>query len=159
MSQRRAISVPATGLRLRVVRKCANDRLLFGRPAVTYGPYEGGALHLFDAGQVFGFVRWRGDGYGTQTWRVVVARGLAAGEDGSAVPGLEPGGEVLLHAFGKVRAKRALRAIDVLSDKHVLHEIAPSYWRHLHLCVERNVVPDPYDEAVFRLRAATGFSS
>jgi hypothetical protein len=159
MSQRRAISVPATGLRLRVVRKCANDRLLFGRPAVTYGPYEGGALHLFDAGQVFGFVRWRGDEYGTQTWRVVVARWLAAGDDGTAVPGLEPGGAVLLHAFGKVRAKRALRAIDGLSDKHVLHEIAPSYWRHVHLSVERNVIPDAYDEAAFRLRASVGFSS
>jgi len=159
MSRPRAISVPATGLRLRVVKNRANDRLLFGRPVVTYPLQEGGALHLFDAGQMFGFVRWRGDGYGTQTWRVVVARGLAAGEEGSAVPGLEPGGEVLLHAFGKVRAKRALRAIDVLSDKHVLHEIAPAYWWHVHLCVDRNVTPDPYDEAAFRLRAATGFAS
>jgi len=141
------------------VKNRANDRLLFGRPVVTYPLHEGGALHLFDAGQVFGFVRWRGDGYGTQTWRVVVARGLAVGEEGSAIPGLEPGGEVLLHAFGKVRAKRALRAIDVLSDKHVLHEIAPAYWRHVHLCVERNVSPDPYDEAAFQLRAAAGVSS
>jgi hypothetical protein len=146
-------------LRLRVVKNRANDRLLFGRPVVTYPLHEGGALHLFDAGQVFGFVRWRGDGYGTQTWRVVVARGLAAGEEGTAVPGLEPGGDVLLHAFGKARAKRALRAIDVLSDRLVLHEIAPAFWRHVHLCVERNVIPAPYDEAAFRQRAATGFSS
>lgn len=159
MKRSRTISVPATGLRLRVVKNCANDRLLFGRPAVTYGLNEGGALHLFDAGQVFGFVRWRGDGYGTQTWRVVVACGLKVGEDGTAVPGLEPGGEVLLHAFGKVRAKRALRALDVLSDGHVLHEIAPAYLRHVHLCVARNVRPDPYDEDAFRLRAATWISS
>lgn len=158
MNRRRAISVPATGLRLPVVKKRAGDRLLFGRPVVTYPLQEGGALHLFDAGQVFGFVRWRGDGYGTQTWRVVVARALAAGAEGTAVPGLEPGGAVLLHAFGKVRAKRALRAIDVLSDKHVLHEIAAAYWRHVHLCVDRNVTPDPYDEAAFHLRAAAGFS-
>jgi len=155
----REISVPATGLRLRVVKNRANDRLLFGRPVVTYPLHEGGALHLFDAGQVFGFVRWRGDGYGTQTWRVVVARGLAVGEEGTAIPGLEPGGEVLLHAFGKVRAKRALRAIDGLSGKHVLHEIAPAYWRHVHLCVERNVTHDAYDEATFHLRAAAGISS
>lgn len=65
MIQRRAISVPATGLRLRVVKNRANDRLLFKRPAVTHGLNEGGALHLFNADQVFGFVRWRGDGYGT----------------------------------------------------------------------------------------------
>ncbi|MEM0986463.1 MAG: hypothetical protein AAGJ32_09470 [Pseudomonadota bacterium] len=103
----------------------ANDRLLFGRPVVTYGPIESGALHLFDAGQVFGFVRWR-------RW--------------------------IWHAFGKVRAKRALRAIDVLSDRHVLHEIAPAFWRHVHLCVERNVVPDAYDEAAFRLRTSAGLS-
>jgi hypothetical protein len=158
MSRPRAISVPATGLRLRVVRNRAGDRLLFGHPVVTYAFHEGGALLLFDAGQVFGIVRWRGDGYGTQTWRVVVARALVAGEQGTAVPGLEPGGEVLLHAFGKVRAKRALRAIDGLCDRHVLHEIAPAYWRHIHLCVGQGVAPDPYDEAAFRLRADVGIS-
>jgi len=150
ISHPRVLSGPATGLRARVLKNRANDRLLFGRSVVTYPLHEGGALHLVDAGQVFGFVRWRGDGYGTQTWRVVVARGLAAGEEGSAIPGLEPGGEVLLHAFGKARAKRALGAIDVLSDKHVLQEIAPAYWRHLHLCVDRNIILDPYEEAAFQ---------
>ncbi len=159
MTRRRAISVPATGLRLRVAKNRANDRLLLGRPVVTYPFHEGGALHLFDAGQVFGFVRWRGDGYGTQTWRVAVVRALTAGEQGSAVPGLEPGGEVLPHGFGKVRAKRVLRTIGGLSDKHILHEIAPACWRHVHVCVERNVRPDAYDEAAFRPRAAAGMSS
>ena len=158
MSHPRAISVPATGLRLRVVKNRADDRLLFGRPVVTYPFHEGGALHLFDAGHVFGFVRWRGDGYGTQTWRVVVARALVAGEQGTVVPGLEPGGEVLLHAFGKARAKRALRTVDRLCDRHVSREIAPAYWRHVHLCVGQGVALDPYDEAAFRLRAEVGIS-
>ncbi|MEL6663512.1 MAG: hypothetical protein AAFO57_05945 [Pseudomonadota bacterium] len=46
----------------------------------------------------------------------------------------------------------------MLFDKHVLHEIAPAYWRHVHLCVERNVRPDAYDKAAFRLRAAARMS-
>lgn len=49
---------PPSGLRLRI----ANDRLFFGRPVVTYPLQEGGALNLFDAGQVFAFVRWRAMG-------------------------------------------------------------------------------------------------
>jgi len=31
-----------------------------------------------------------------------------------------------------IRSRRALRAIDVLSDAHILHETHPAYWRHAH---------------------------
>ncbi|WP_418887180.1 DUF2840 domain-containing protein [Hyphomonas oceanitis] len=47
-------------------------------------------------------------------------------------PGIITGAHLLLHAFGMIRSRRALRAIDVLSDAHILHETHPAYWRHAH---------------------------
>ncbi len=138
-----------TKLTLTVRGKSANDRLLFGRAFHSRGlPYRG-AMHLFEPGQVFGFVRWRGDGFGTQTWRVVVAEAGHPGEKLTRIPGIKPGAHVLLHAFGKTRAKRALRAIDVLSDAYVMHDIHPAYWRHVHAQIASNLLPDPYDPDVF----------
>mgnify|MGYP003651299806 CR=1 FL=1 len=58
------------------------------------------------------------------------------------------GAHLLLHAFGKTRARRALRAIDVLSDAHVLHDIHPAYWRHVHTQIASNLPLDPYDPDV-----------
>lgn len=106
-------------------------------------------MHLFEPGHVFGFVRWRGDGFGTQTWRVVVAVAGHPGEKLTRIPGLKPGAHLLLHAFGKTRAKRALRAIDVLSDAYVMHDIHPAYWRHVHAQIASNLPLDPYDPEVF----------
>lgn len=138
-----------TALTLTVRGKSANDRLLFGRALHSRGlPYRG-AMHLFEPVQVFGFVRWRGDGFGTQTWRVVVAEAGHPGDKLTQIPGIKPGAHLLLHAFGKNRAKRALRAINVLSDAHVMHDIHPAYWRHVHAQITSNLLPEPYDPDVF----------
>ena len=126
-----------------------NDRLLFGRPVKTAKLSSKNTLHSFEPDQMFGFVRWRGDEYGTQTWRVIVAQAGCAGERLTRIPGIQPGAHLLLHAFGKARAKRALRVIDLLSEAHVLHEIAPAYWRHVHLQISRNLEPEPYDPDAF----------
>ena len=127
----------------------ANDRLLFGRPVKTERLSSKSTLHVFEPEQIFGFVRWRSDEYGTQTWRVIVAQAGCAGERLTRIPGIQPGAHLLLHAFGKARAKRALRVIDLLSEAHVLHEIAPAYWRHVHLQISRNLVPEPYNPDAF----------
>ena len=126
-----------------------NHRLLFGSPDATPKSRLVNTAHRFKQGQIFGFVRWRGDEYGTQTWRVIVAQAGCAGERLTRIPGIQPGAHLLLHAFGKTRAKRALRVIDLLSEAHVLHEIAPAYWRHVHLQLSRNLEPEPYDPDAF----------
>ena len=72
------------------------------------------------------------------------------GERLTRIPGVNPGADLLLHAFGKARAKRALRAIDGLAERHVLHEIAPAYWRHVHLQISQNLPFKPCDEEAFK---------
>lgn len=142
-----------TRVSLHKVGVTTKDRLLFGRPANSIGESEEQEEIYFKSLQTFGFVRWRGDQYGTQTWRVVVAQAGCPGEQLTRIPGVNPGAHLLLHAFGKTRAKRALRLIDMLSEAHVLHEIAPAYWRHVHLQVSQNKEPEPYDPEMFEALA------
>ena len=63
---------PLTSVRLREAKLKARDRLVFGVPVKRFPFAPGSELVCFVPGQVFGFLRWRGDGYGTQTWRIVV---------------------------------------------------------------------------------------
>lgn len=105
-------------------------------------------LH-FSEGSVFGFIRWRGDGYGTQTWRVVVAEATRSGYEITTIPGVEPGAILLLHAFGKTRVHRALKTIEALNKEHALTSIDAAYWRYLHLAILQGVEPDPYDAEGF----------
>jgi hypothetical protein len=138
-----------TSLTLTHKRLYGNDRLLFGLRYASSNDRSDVVDLTFSSTQTFGFVRWRGDEYGTQTWRVMVTQAGRPGERLTRIPGVSPGAHLLLHAFGKVRAKRALRAIDVLSDSHVLHEIAPAYWRHVHVQIARNKPFEPYDAQAF----------
>ena len=146
-------AVSETRLSLSQAGDLGNDRLLLGRPTLSVRVSENLEELRFNPSQVFGFVRWRGDQYGTQTWRVVVAQAGCPGERLTRIPGVDPGAHLLLHAFGKTRAKRALRAIDMLSEAHVLHEIAPAYWRHIHLQISKNKEPEPYDQGMFEALA------
>ena len=134
----RTNAVPASRLSLIQAGVHGNDRLLFGRPTLSVRVSENLEELRFNPSQVFGFVRWRGDQYGTQTWRVVVAQAGRSGERLTRIPGVNPGAHLLLHAFGKTKAKRALRVIDILSEAHVLHEIAPAYWRHVHVQISKS---------------------
>ena len=149
-------AVSETRLSLSQAGDLGNDRLLLGRPTLSVRVSENLEELRFNPSQVFGFVRWRGDQYGTQTWRVVVAQAGLPGELLTRILGVKPGAHLLLHAFGKTRAKRALRAIDVLSEAHVLHEIAPAYWRHVHLQISKNKQPEPYDPKMFEALARAG---
>jgi hypothetical protein len=136
---------PLTTLTLLKVRGQAGDRLRLGRPVSGVRKDSGRTIQHFTPDQTFGFVRWRGDEYGTQIWRVVVAQAGRPGERLTRIPGVSPGAHLLLHAFGKTRAKRALRAIDALESVAVLHRVSPAYWRHLHQCVALGRAPHAYD--------------
>lgn len=138
-----------TKLTLRKTERHSNDRLLFGRPCASSSDQIEDDELSFKPLQLFSFVRWRADQYGSQTWRVVVAQAGHPGEQLTRIPGVKPGVSLLLHAFGKTKAKRALRVIDSLSEAHVLHEIDPAYWRHVHISISKNKEPELYDSKMF----------
>jgi hypothetical protein len=99
----------------------------------------------FEPGGVFGFVRWRANAYGTVASRLDILRAVPPGTAVTTVPGITPGGEMLLHLSGWPRVEKALRAIDAIEALGIdPEEVAPDHWRHVHNRLSVNLPPRPY---------------
>jgi len=106
---------------------------------------------LFGPGAVFGFVRWQGGEYGTVSSRLDVLRACGPGEAVSTVPGVTPGGEILLRLDGWPRVKRALDAVAAVEALGIdPADAAPEWWRHLHNRITCNESHRPYARAQHR---------
>src|ERR1700738_4458527 len=73
----------------------------------------------FAPGEIFAFVRWEANDYGTVLSRLDILRPCDAGEVISTVPGVTPGGEILLRLNGWPRVKRALDAIAAIEELRI----------------------------------------
>ncbi len=105
----------------------------------------------FVPGDVFGFVRWEGNDYGTVLSRLDIVRAKAPGAPVTAIPGVTPGGEVLLRLDGWPRVKRALDAIAAIEALGIdPGHVAPEWWRHLHNRIVCNAAFGPYGRAQHR---------
>jgi uncharacterized protein DUF2840 len=87
----------------------------------------------FAPGEIFAFVRWEANDYGTVLSRLDVLRACDAGKVIATVPGVTPGGEILVRLDGWPRVKRALDAIANIEARGIdPAAVAPDWWRHLH---------------------------
>lgn len=87
----------------------------------------------FAPGEIFAFVRWEANDYGTVLSRLDIFRVCDFGEVITTVPGVTPGGEILLRLDGWPRVKRALDAIADIEARGIDPiAVAPDWWRHLH---------------------------
>lgn len=110
-----------------------NHWLRFGIPESQLDLDSRRSLALFRSGQVFGYVRWWANEYGTQGWRFTVVRTAEPSLLLSRIPGVDPGGEVLLLAAGNSKVRRALSQIDMLeADGFDPADVSPTYYRHVH---------------------------
>lgn len=110
-----------------------NCWLRFGAPDRSEDWDRRRSLAFFKPGRVFGYVRWRANEYGTQEWRFTIVRTAEPSLLLSRIPGIRPGGDVLLLAAGNAKVKRALLQIDVLeADSFDPAEVSPAYYRHVH---------------------------
>lgn len=99
----------------------------------------------FAPGSVFAFVRWASNDYGTLVSRIDILRACDAHERHSTVPGVDPGGEILLRLSGWPRVERVLQAIDAVEALRVRPEDAsPDHWRHVHNRISAGDEPRPY---------------
>lgn len=99
----------------------------------------------FDAGQVFGFVRWASNDYGTAVSRIDILRAVDAGEPCTTVPGVTPGAEVLLRLSGWPKVRRVLQAIDAVEVLGLRPEDAcPDHWRHTSNRLAAGLEPRSY---------------
>ncbi|MEO6216333.1 MAG: DUF2840 domain-containing protein [Sphingomonas sp.] len=99
----------------------------------------------FRPGAVFAFVRWRSNDYGTIVSRIDIVVPVAAGEALVSLPGVTPGGDILLHLSGWPKVEAALRAIDSVEAIGVdPSDAAPEHWRHVHNRLAVGMIPRPY---------------
>jgi len=105
---------------------------------------------------VFALVRWAANDRGTIVSRVDIIRTVDAGQTCSTVPGVAPGGEVLLRLSGWPRVQDALRAIDAVEALGIdAADAAPDYWRQVHNRLTARTAHEPYTRArhqAWRLR-------
>jgi Protein of unknown function (DUF2840)/Signal peptidase, peptidase S26 len=69
---------------------------------------------LFSPGSIFAFVRWAANEHGTIASRIDILRAAQPGKPISTVPGVRPGGEILLRLAGWPKVERVLKAIDAI---------------------------------------------
>ena len=110
-----------------------NHWLRFGAPVEQHDLDRRRSLALFKPGQVFGYVRWQTNEYGTQVWRFTIVKAAEPSLMLSRIQGVNPGGEVLLLVTGNAKVKRALLQIDVLETAGFEpSDVSPAYYRHVH---------------------------
>lgn len=87
----------------------------------------------FAPGSVFAFVRWQSNDYGTVLSRLDILHAAIPGAPIATVPGVSPGGEMLLRASGWPKVERVLQAIDAVEALGIdPADAAPEHWRHVH---------------------------
>jgi hypothetical protein len=114
----------------------------------------------FAPGEIFAFVRWASNDFGTVGSRVDIVRPVRSGEPYSTLPFVRPGGDILLHIHGWPKVQLVLQAIDTVEALGVdPAEASPDHWRHVHNRLTAGDAPRPYARAqhaawLFRRRIA-----
>jgi hypothetical protein len=96
-------------------------------------------------GDVFAFVRWASNDFGTVVSRIDILRAVRPGEGYSTVGFVRPGGESLLRVSGWPNVERVLQAIDAIEAFGVdPADVAPDHWRYVHNRLTAGAVPHAY---------------
>lgn len=87
----------------------------------------------FLEGQLFAFVRWASNDYGTIRSQLDILRCVGSGEPFTTLAGVDPGGDVLLSVSGWPKVERLFFVIDAIEASGIDPcEVAPDHWRHVH---------------------------
>ena len=101
----------------------------------------------FAPDNVFAFIRWAANGYGTTLSRIDILRAVRPGEPFSTIPHVRPGGESLLHLTGWPKVEKVLQAIDSVAALGIdPADAAPDHWRHVHNRLSAGEQPRPYSQ-------------
>jgi hypothetical protein len=99
----------------------------------------------FAPGNIFAFVRWASNDFGTIISRIDIVRAVAPDEAYQTLPFVRPGGDILLRLSGWPKVERVLKAIDAVEAIHIAPaDVAPDHWRHVHNRLLTGYEPRPY---------------
>ena len=109
-----------------------NDRVLFGSAAETVRRGWRRKFMAFEPNQIFGYERWTGNKYGTQSWSILIARTVSR-KTGQSVKGITPSVDILLHIKGKIQVLRTLAVLDIIRGSSLeFDDISAERWRMMH---------------------------
>ncbi len=87
----------------------------------------------FPPDNVFAFIRWSANDYGTVSSRIDILRAVQPGQPYQTLPFVRPGGEILLHLNGWPKVEQVLQVIDAIEAVGIdPAEVSPEHWRHVH---------------------------
>lgn len=121
------------------------NRIRFGHPIGQQVLDRHRRVVSFAPGNIFCFVRWAANDYGTILSRADIVRAVAAGERYQTLPFVRPGGDILLRMDGWPKVERLLHAIDAVEALGIdPADAAPDYWQHVHNRLSVNEAPRDY---------------
>ena len=127
------------------LEKRIENRVRFGWPVSEKSLDRNRRVLSFAPGNIFAFVRWTSNDFGTVLSRIDIVRAAMPGQRYSTVPWITPGGESLLRLCGWPKVERVLQLIDAVEALGIdPAEVAPDYWHHVHNRVSVNETPRPY---------------
>jgi hypothetical protein len=119
---------------IRFGRECGETILDRRRRILHFAPHD-----------VFAFVRWASNDFGTIVSRIDIVRTVDRSEPYQTLPFVRPGGESLLRISGWPKVERVLKAIDAVEALAIdAADAAPDHWRHLHNRLIAGEPPRPY---------------
>ena len=117
----------------------------FGQPVAEQRLDRQRRILHFARGSVFAFVRWQANDYGTVLSRIDILRTLGPCESSQTIPGVAPGGELLLRLHGWPVVERVLQAIDQVEATGIdPAKACPDHWRHVHNRITAREQPRRY---------------
>ena len=127
------------------IEKRVERWIRFGRIASKQTIDRHCSVVAFVPGDVFAFVRWASNDFGTVVSRIDILRAVRPGEPFSTVGFVRPGGESLLRVNGWPKVERVLQAVDAIEALGVdPPDVAPDHWRHVHNRLAAGAVPHAY---------------
>ncbi len=133
-----------TGIEVVYIEARVNCWLKFGEISDRVVVDRCRMLAFIEAGEMFAYVRWFANEYGTQHWSAYVLKARSAGARAARIPGVHPGGELLCVFKGAALVKRFLALADGLEGRGIrLPKLSEDYWRQCHLRLPLRMKPNP----------------
>ena len=99
----------------------------------------------FEDDDVFAFVRWRSNAYGTVISQIDILRAGGDRTDRISIPGVTPGAQSLLRLTGWPNVETALQTIDRIEALGITPErVCPEHWRQVHNRLSLGRAAEPY---------------
>ena len=148
-----------THVELTWIEKRTEHWIRFGRVADDRIVDRRRRIVSFRPGEVFAFVRWASNLFGTILSRIDIVQTVTVGEAYSTLPFVRPGGDILLKVESWPKVERVLQAIDAIQRLGIEPElVSPDHWRHIHNRITAGHAPRRYtldQHRAFLLRKRT----